>query len=314
MPYTYEKVVRPIAHSSGERWVNEVFDAMRRVPSVVLLTAQDGFTEPEVLTRVTERARLLFGSDNTFHVKPLRSPTATVDEYFVWLARQVGFSDNVRNALDWQDALDDILRSGHKIFFLMSCLEDGSEEGRCQLANILRALLDTYLTSLSVVLSGGERLLALKYEQGALSLLNFASQINWPEATGDDILAWQRLELPVLSLSLHDAEEIRGLCGGNPRWIRYALEQRQQGVGTRDALDDYDEIWRIFTPHRGKVDDRRRICQWLGKPDLEAAEPWISDALMRRLYWRSALRAEGGRLVWRSDVVREVGRKALRCA
>ncbi|MCP4659789.1 MAG: hypothetical protein GY856_30670, partial [bacterium] len=171
-----------------------------------------------------------------------------------------------------------------------------------------------YGQALMVVLVGGERLAALKYENEALSVLSSARRLDWPEATADDLPAWQRRELPELALGRGDAEELRALCGGHPRWVRFCLERRRRRVADeRRALGDYDEIWRIFTPYRSDTSARRRICRWLDEDDLGPAEPWIADELKRHLYWKSALRTEDGRIVWRSQVVREVGRRVLEC-
>ncbi len=300
-----------LAVLSSERLVDEIFHAVRQDP-ILMLLAQDGRVEPEVIASIRERARALCGPQSTFHVTPPGSPAATSEEYFARLGRQCRLAADVGGATGWEDALDRRLSEGERLFLLISRFEKGSEEGRRQLGAVLRALSERYGQALMVVLVGGERLAALKYENEALSVLSSARRLDWPEATADDVLVWQRREFPELALSRSDAEEIRALCGGQPRWVRFCLERRRRRVADeRRALADCDEIWRIFTPYRSDAEARRRICRWLSEDDLGPAEPWIADELKRRLYWRSALRTAEGRLVWRSEVVSDVGRRVL---
>ncbi len=196
----------------------------------------------------------------------------------------------------------------------MSSFDKGSEDGREQLGTILRSLSETYRERLRVVFSGGERLAALKYEKGEdHSVLSSAERRDWPETTVDDVLAWQEREFPELVLGRGDAADVRALCGAHPRWIRHCLEQRRRGADERQALARYDAIDQVFIPYRGDVEARRRICRWLGQDDLGEWEAWIGDELLRRLYWKNLLREEGGRIVWRSDVARDVGQRVLGC-
>ncbi len=333
---------------SCEVLVDEVFDALRRNPLVILL-AQDDCLDVDVLRGIRERARDECspeggqvdgvddyeydddddyddddydedayydddGNDNVLHVTPPPYRRATPEQYFARLGRQCGFTEEIRSAEDWEDVLYRRLRDGESLFVLVSSFDRGSEEGREQLGTILRSLSETYGTRLRVVFSGGERLAALKYEKGHVhSVLSSAERLDWPEPTVDDVLAWQlRAEYPALFLDRDDAAYVRTLCGAHPRWIRHCLWLLSRDTDEQ-TLAHYDAIDQVFIPYRGDAEARRRICRWLGQDDLGEWEAWIGDELLRRLYWKNVLREQDGRIVWRSEVACEVGRRVLGC-
>ena len=296
---------------SSELMVGEVFDALRQNPLVILLAQDDGL-DGEVLRGIRERAAS--SGDAVLHVTPPVSARTTLERYFARLGRQCGFSEEIREPEDWEDMLYGRLQDGERLFVLVSSFEKGSEEGRELLGKILRSLADTFRDRLRVVFSGGERLAALKYERGEVhSVLSSAERRDWPETTVDDVLAWQQVTYPELAFGQRDAADVRTLCGGQPRWIRHCLGVRRRGEDERRALAKYEAIDQVFLPYRGDAEARRRICGWLGQDDLGAWEAWIGNELLRRLYWKNVLREQDGRIVWRSDVARDVGRRVLGC-
>ncbi len=298
---------------SCEILVDEVFNALRHNPLLILL-AQDERLDAEVLRGIRERARLDCGEGNVLHVTPPPHSRAKPQQYFARLGRQCGFAEEIQSPEDWEDVLFRRLQDGERLFFLVSSFDKGSEEGREQLGTILRSLAETYHGQLRVVFSGGERLAALKYEKGEdHSVLSSAERRDWPETTVDDVLSWQQREYSGLFFSRSEAADVRTLCGAHPRWIRHCLEQLRRGADERQALSHYDAIDQVFIPYRGNAEARRRICRWLEQDDLGEWEAWIGDELLRRLYWRNVLREEGGRIVWRSEVARDVGRRVLDC-
>jgi predicted MPP superfamily phosphohydrolase len=295
---------------SSEILVTEVYEALRHNPLVILL-AQDERLDAAVLRGIRERARR---DGDVLHVTPPPHRRTTPEQYFARLGRQCDFTEEIRSPDDWEDVLYRRLQDGETLFVLVSSFDKGSEEGREQLGTILRALAEAYPGQLRVVFSGGERLAALKYEKGEdHSVLSSAERHDWPETTVDDVLAWQQHEYPKLAFGRGDAKDLRALCGAHPRWIRHCLGQRQRGANEREALVRYDAIDQVFIPYRNDPEARRRICRWLGQDDLGAWEAWIGDELLRRLYWKNVLREEDGRIVWRSEVACDVGRRVLGC-
>ncbi len=303
----------PALPGGGERLVDEVFDVLARNP-ILLLLAQDGRAEREVLAEILERAAARHGAESTFHLTPPGGPEATPEQYFARLARQCGIAGEVRGATDWEDALDRRLSGGERFFLLVSGFEKGSAEGRRQLGAVLRTLSDCHGPALAVVLSGGEQLAALKYQDGRTSVLNAAERLDWPEPTADDVRVWQRRDFPGLTFGRRDAGELLELCGGHPRLVRFCLDPRRRGApgSERAALADYDVVWQLFTPYQESA-EAPQVCEWLWRDDLGREQRWIGDGLLRRLYWTGALANRAGRLVWRCNVVREVGRLVLGC-
>ena len=68
----------------------------------------------------------------------------------------------------------------------MTGFENGPEESRGELAGELRQLNERY-PALRVVMMGGERLAALKYASGSMSLLNIAEELPIPQLTHRDV-------------------------------------------------------------------------------------------------------------------------------
>jgi hypothetical protein len=304
---------------SEQRLVDAIFAALPR-SGVVMLLAQADRARPGVIAAILERARAGHGTAATFDLMPPWSDETAPDRFFARLARHCGMDESVANAGDWEDALDRRLSRGEQLFILVRGFENGSETGRAKLGGILRSLSERYPGDLQVVLCGGERLAELKYARGNMSLLNCAEVVRWPELTAEDVLAWHRRDDPDGSLDADAAAEILEICGGHPRLVAFCLERHRRQPWTRSPNHDelqplrqYDVIWQLFTPHRENPAARDRIRAWLAEDDLGPDDPWPADSLLRRLYWSNVLTGRDGRLTWRCDLLREVGRRVLSC-
>jgi hypothetical protein len=83
---------------------------------------------------------------------------------------------------------------------------------------------------------------------------------------------------------------------------------------------DFDEnqcklkLQQLFTPFKRKPDDRQQLCRLLENEDVGTFVTLdFSDPLIKRLYWKNLLKKslDGKRIVWRSEVLREIGREIL---
>ncbi len=217
--------------ANEERLLTDVFDTLR-LNSIVLLLAQDGHADRAVLEQIQKRAGV---QRQTLRVTLLASLEPEMGRFFASIARQCGFDEEVRDSIDWEDALDNRLRNGESLFLLIDGFERGSEAGRQQLGTILRALSEIHGRQFSAVLLGGEQLAALKYQPGYTSMLSSATRLDWPEPDAEDVLAWQQREYPEQNLSRAEAEDILKLCGGHPRLVRHLLDRRGRGEPEREA-------------------------------------------------------------------------------
>ena len=295
---------------NAERFIADVFEALKRNP-IVMLLAQEGRVEREVLARINEDAARLRGQRNSFHVTPPSSPDATLNEYFSRLGRQCGFKEEVRSAAQWEDALDRRLSEGEKLFMLVSGFEHGSSEGRDRVGKAFRALTERHGQRLWVALCGGQRLAALKYEAGAMSVLSSVERLDWPELTVEDVLIWQGRDYPDHEVDRSMAEQLLEKSGGYPHLIRPCLAGRRSGVDNRSQIE---LIKIIFASYKDSPDDRERICGWLRARDVGLAKLWIEDPLLRSLFEKNLLVATEGRLRWRSEIIHQTGILVLGCA
>ena len=73
----------------------------------------------------------------------------------------------------------------------------------------------------------------------------------------------------------------------------------------RDAVVEAMRHWREATA-------RALIVEWLERPRLAPARPYLFDPLLRRLYWANLLAtrrdADGAWLEWRCQAIREAAR------
>ncbi len=303
---------------SERRFIEQVFATLPSRP-ILMLLAQAGDVHSALITAIKARAARSYGEGNTLHITPPWSGTAELDQYFARLGRQCGFDHQIRSAADWDDALDERLSRNQQLFLLASGFENGSENARRELAGTLRSLSERHGERLRVVLCGGERLAELKYGHGYLSLLNLAEVLIWPELVEADVLAWQQREFPDRGMDPRDAAAILEVSGRHSSLVRHCLQLPRPPA--EKAVEIYQEalrschfLWQLFAPFRADTAAHEKICAWLAEDDLGPAEPWPADPFLRRLYWSNLLAVRSRRLRWRSELLRDVGRKILTCA
>ncbi len=289
-----------------ESLLANVFDSLRSNP-IVLLLAQDGQHDRAVLEGILERAAL---QRETLWVPLPATSKPETDRFFTSIGRHFR-SGQIHASIDLEDELDDRLRQGESLFLLVSGFEKASEEGCQQLGAILHARGESHGSKFWAVLSGGEQLAALMYEDSHESMLGAAKRLDWPEADAEDVLAWQQRDYPERSLSRAEAEEVLKLCGGHRGLMREFLDRRARGEPESEAISAV--LWPLFSYYESKDEAKRRLCDWLEEDDLGEVVPWIRGDLKRRLYWANALVARDGKLVWRCDAIRDVGRRVLGC-
>lgn len=299
----------------GASVVDTVFDELERGALLALL-AQDGVATEPALAVIEARARARSDVDTVWHLTAPSAAEGDVDHYFARLGRRCGLEE-VAGAASFESALDDRLGGGERIFLLVSRFAKSAAAGRARLGQMLRSLAETHNRHgerrLRVVFCGGEELARLKFELGEHSVLSSARLAWWPELSVADVLEQQQREASGLALGEERAASVLALCGGDPRLLRFWLEQEMLPEARRERLEDCAEVVQVFT--RLAMDDRarRRVCEVLGGEDVGVWGPWILEPVARRLFWGNLVRREGRQLVWRGDVVRRIGGEVLGC-
>ena len=127
------------------------------------------------------------------------------------------------------------LEQGQEIFLLVTGFENGAEASRAELAGEMRQLNETFNT-FHTVMMGSEKLAALKYAQGSMSLLNIAEEFTIPKLNHDDLhVIFERL-YPNLNLRPEQLQELIAFTGCQPRLLHYCL---QQGADSANIGNNY---------------------------------------------------------------------------
>lgn len=298
--------------------VQAVFEHLQRLkpyPILMLLCPAHLGQPPERQAILAEAARR-FGSDRVLHIQPPYSLSPDSDRYFAAMAAQCGI-DGVASDLEFETALSRRLRDPTPLFCLVSRFEQAQSQHRDTLAGILRSLSEMHSGKLYLLICGGEALAALKFEGGDLSLLNIAQTSRWPEPEPASLarqLLAPTLDEAVGTMALH-------VTGAHPLLLAEALSALATDPSLNEAslsarLQESDLLWASFLPWLKHAAGRHRLSELLAKPVLGPARPWIQDADLRALFWSNLIveqRVPDATrvLVWRSELVRELGRRAL---
>ncbi|WP_165742084.1 toll/interleukin-1 receptor domain-containing protein [Candidatus Thiosymbion oneisti] len=308
---------REILTPTDVRFLDEIFEHLYTSPTLILL-AQENQERHAVLEVLRERAQDRFDADQTLYLVPPRNPDADEAEFFHVLGRRAGMNPPAESALAFEDYLDQRLIGGERLFLLVAGLSKCSNIGRRRLASGLRGLSDAHDDALRMVLVGGEGLAELKHAQGDLSLLSHAEPLDWPELNTGDLMELARQGRPPLDLTPEGAWDMLEVTGGHPRLIQETLRCRAKGAPPEACIRNLASSKQIesqFITLTRTWEDAQRIADWLGQDDLGPCRGWISDPLLRRLYWKNLLRAKGlvgsERLVWRCQAIIDAGRRVL---
>lgn len=293
--------------------VIRLFDRLQQLRPypVMLLLTQAHWGQPPEREAMLAEARSRYGAGRVLHLQPPFSAGQDGEDYFAALGRQCGFA-GVDSDYGLEIELGRLLRQPSPLFCLASRFEQGAPAQRDVLAGILRSLSEMHSGQLHLLICGGAALADLKYQGGDLSLLNIAATEGWPELTAGDL---QRMD--VRSPDNADAERALRLSGGHPLLAGAALSLLAQDGDADDAslagqLAQHPPLWQSLLPLMREPAQRALIVEWLERPRLAPARPYLFDPLLRRLYWANLLAvrrdAQGGWLEWRCDAIRDAGR------
>lgn len=298
--------------------VQAVFEQLQRLkpyPILMLLCPAHLGQPPERQAILAEAARR-FGSDRVLHIQPPYSLSPDSDRYFAAMAAQCGI-DGVASDLEFETALSRRLRDPAPLFCLVSRFEQAQPQHRDTLAGILRSLSEMHSGKLFLLICGGEALAALKFEGGDLSLLNIAQTSRWPEPEAASLMR----QLPASTLTEADGTLALQASGAHPLLLAEALSALAADRSLSETslcarLLESDLLWASFLPWLKHAAGRQRLVELLAKPVLGPVRPWLQDADLRALFWSNLIveqRAPDGArvLAWRSELVRELGRRAL---
>jgi hypothetical protein len=201
---------------------------------------------------------------------------------------------------------------------LVSRLEKNDKKAD-DLAKLLRDFIEN--TKLHIVLYGGKKLAELKAKNGALSILNMATVREYPQMTLTNLQFILNQES--VKLSHKKTMQLLNICGGHEILLKYCIEfyhEKRKFSQYEELLEEKlqtekSELNQIITQIKNSNDVIKinKICSYLNKVDIQPAEPYIFDDLLRELYWSNLLIKRGLRLEWRCEALCKVSRKILEC-
>ncbi len=189
IPQTYDDSER-LPLKSERSFIEQVFSELNTGQPLMILAQADSDTGVYCET-LKKHAEQLFGVDNVFHVFPPTSVRADEAAYFGRLAQQCRFDSPAQASWEWADALERRFEEEQELFLLVTGLENGPDEFRAELAGELRRLKEAHSSHFYLVMMGGEKLAALKYANGSISLLDLASEQRLGDLDAADLRAIQ---------------------------------------------------------------------------------------------------------------------------
>ena len=179
---------------------------------IMLLLTQADWSDPPCREAILCRAKQVYFG-NVLHIHPPVSLSVDADSYFAHLGEQCGM-ECVKNDYDFEQVLKKRIENSDRLFLLVSRFEQGVPSLGEHLASIIRNLSEDYANRFHVMLCGGEKLAALKYESGHLSLLNFAKDEHWTELGRDEVYILSKHRFPDLNLYETLVDRLLEISGG----------------------------------------------------------------------------------------------------
>ena len=280
----------------------------------VMILAQEGFNTQHYAQALKEKAIARYGENNVLHLFPPASLKASSDQYFARLGKQCGFADGIASSWEWAEAMQQRLLDGDELFLLVTGFENGAEDARRDLAGELCGLIEAHPLAFRLVMIGGERLAAMKYENGAMSFLNKLEEVPLPSVCMEDVRALYLARLGKLTLSEVLLTKVLAFSGQHPRLVEACLRALERGQNDWQAAVMASNLpTQLFARFQdGK--DQANLCSYLQHAELGRYSTWPQDTLIRRLYWQNLLVGNTkGRLVWRCELITQIGKELLGC-
>lgn len=302
--------------SKSERLFFDKLFNMFHLYKYILLFAQEHREIIRTQRNLIAQAKDFFGAENVFHIVPPHQEIMTKETFFSIVGAQCKSPDKITDSIGFMNLIEHKLHDLKHILLLITRFEQGNEPGCVSLARTLAGLYEQYGPSLNILVSGGEKLARMYYQEIDLSLLRKAGVIEWPELTVDDVRVWCAEQW----FSHEIAEQLFQIAGGNPRLLQEGFEFCRNGK-TLDIdkcfknLQFSHYLHASFSFYIKDENGRQRLWNLLQKEDVGPYMPHSEDPLLRHLYWKNLLKRseDGQRLVWRCKVIREAGKQALRC-
>jgi len=184
-----------------------------------------------------------------------------------------------------------IENSNKKILLIIKNFEYIHKNIKNRIANLLRHLIEDY-SNFYLIIFGAKKLAELVYENGNNSLFSNAH----------DVILWEPEECNL-------SNEVIELTGNHPKLNSWCKSSESKSIEAYKLhIRNHNLLPLIFNGY-----DKEELCIYLKEKDLGSYQNvWNNNEFIRDLFWDNLLKKENGRLIWRSELIRELG-KELRC-
>jgi len=290
-------------------FVEEIFKSLD-INNAVMVLHQIDSTSQHYSTALLTKAVQYFGEQQCLHLFPPASPDANNAAYFSRLSIQCGFEPQ-EESWQWADALKQRLQQYSKpLFIIITGFENGSDAARKELASELRDVLDHFSSQLKLVIFGAEKLAAMKYQNGTLSLLNLLEEKRLPELEIQDLQ--QLFNQRYAHLKSSQLNELFAFTGQNPRLIQACLQNRAYSTEECEQyLSNSSLPSQLFS--RFQQDNPSQLCHYLQQQEICNYSVWPQEKLVRKLYWNNLIKRSHNKFIWRSEYIQKIGKQILEC-
>ena len=229
--------------------------------------------------------------DEVFSKKDFKVKTFPIYEYDFNLLKELSILFDFSDEKSLELKLDKkIKNSNDKYLLIIKNFEDIENKIKDRFANLLRSLIEDN-ENFYLIIFGGKKLAQLAYENGNTSLFSNATMV-FREEDSDVI------------------ETIKRVTGDHPK-LNELCKNMKQG----QDIDYYKEQLRVSATSPiifNGYEDEGKLCRFFERKDFGLYNIWNQDELIRELFWENLLKEEKGRLIWRSEFIRQLG-KELKC-
>lgn len=247
------------------------------------------------------------------HLFPPASTRVDSAAYFRRLARQCNFDEAINESWEWADSFRSRLDEGNEFVLLITGFENGPQESRGELAGELRGLISAYPFSLKLIVMGGERLAAAKYELGKHSFFNDLEEIRLLDISLEDFQDIYLKRYGKLILNERLIQEILKYTGKHPRLLESVLQQLTlSDAPWKEKISENILTSQLFSKFINNI-NKDELCKLLNERSLGRYEAWPQNTLIRNLYWQNLITVAEGKFIWRSELIIQSGKKLLQC-
>jgi hypothetical protein len=173
----------------------------------------------------------------------------------------------------------------------------------CGVESLVVDTLEAKLLHQNLVIFGGQKLIAMKYNDGIHSYFNTFDQKMIPSPSFEE---W-RAKFDYVTPQIY--REVVGVTGGYAKLTEQCFKSDVKNEEEAKILID-ESTWKsdLFMAYK-----EYELCERFVKKSLGNAHPYSDNKLFYKLYWDNLIVEKKGKFVWRSAFLVEMGREVLGC-